>query len=323
MTTANRKDVASLSLDLDNQWSYMKTHGDLGWESFPSYLDVVVPRVLDLLERKGLTLTFMIVGQDAALVENAAALQAIGRSPHEVGNHSFHHEQWMHLRAEHDIEAELALAEEHIERATGRRPEGYRGPGYVLSPAVLRILARRGYVYDGSTFPTYLGPLARTYYFMTSRLTPEERERRRGLFGSWRDGWQPLTPYAWEVGEERVLEIPVTTLPCLKVPFHVSYALYLSVLSPALGVAYFTSALRVCRLAGVQPSILLHPLDFLGREDVPELAFFPAMCLSAKRKLATVERLLDRLTAAHRVVPLGTHARDLLKGGGLPTRRLR
>ena len=41
------KPVASLSLDLDNQWSYMKTHGDAGWDAYPSYLDVVVPRVLD------------------------------------------------------------------------------------------------------------------------------------------------------------------------------------------------------------------------------------------------------------------------------------
>jgi len=41
--------VASLSLDLDNKWSYLKTHGDVGWESFPSYLDMVVPRVLDFL----------------------------------------------------------------------------------------------------------------------------------------------------------------------------------------------------------------------------------------------------------------------------------
>ena len=41
--------LATLSLDLDNQWSYMKTHGDAGWETFPSYLDVAVPRILDLL----------------------------------------------------------------------------------------------------------------------------------------------------------------------------------------------------------------------------------------------------------------------------------
>ena len=41
------KPLASLSLDLDNKWSYMKTHGDAGWEAFPSYLDIVVPRVLE------------------------------------------------------------------------------------------------------------------------------------------------------------------------------------------------------------------------------------------------------------------------------------
>ena len=33
-----RKPLASLSLDLDNQWSYMKTHGDAGWEALPTYL---------------------------------------------------------------------------------------------------------------------------------------------------------------------------------------------------------------------------------------------------------------------------------------------
>ena len=38
--------IASLSLDLDNKWSYLKTHGDPGWEGFPSYFDTVVPRFL-------------------------------------------------------------------------------------------------------------------------------------------------------------------------------------------------------------------------------------------------------------------------------------
>ncbi len=43
------KSIASLSLDLDNRWSYLKTHGDASWESFPSYLDLLVPLVLDML----------------------------------------------------------------------------------------------------------------------------------------------------------------------------------------------------------------------------------------------------------------------------------
>ena len=35
------KPIASLSLDLDNKWSYLKTHGDAGWDSFPDRKSVV------------------------------------------------------------------------------------------------------------------------------------------------------------------------------------------------------------------------------------------------------------------------------------------
>ena len=85
----NTKSHASLSLDLDNQWSYMKTHGDPGWESFPSYLDTAVPRILDFLAERNLKITFFVVGQDAALEKNHAALKSLATAGHEIGNHSF------------------------------------------------------------------------------------------------------------------------------------------------------------------------------------------------------------------------------------------
>ena len=73
----NAKPFASLSLDLDNKWSYMKTHGDAGWETFPSYLDAIVPRALKFLNERDLNITFFIVGQDAALDKNREALAQI------------------------------------------------------------------------------------------------------------------------------------------------------------------------------------------------------------------------------------------------------
>src|SRR6476646_12136945 len=91
------KPLASLSLDLDNKWSYLKTHGDRGWEEFPSYLDKLVPRVLDFLSERNLQITFFVIGQDAALEKNLDALRAISERGHEIGNHSFSHEPWMHL----------------------------------------------------------------------------------------------------------------------------------------------------------------------------------------------------------------------------------
>ena len=78
------KPIASLSLDLDNKWSYMKTHGDAGWESLPSYLDVCVPRVLKFLKERDLQITFFIVGQDAALDKNSKAIGQIAEAGHEI-----------------------------------------------------------------------------------------------------------------------------------------------------------------------------------------------------------------------------------------------
>ena len=284
------KPIASLSLDLDNQWSYMKTHGDAGWESFPSYLDIVVPRVLAYLKDIQQTITFFIVGQDAALEKNAQALASLAQAGHEIGNHSFHHEPWLHLYTEQQIENEIAQAEEHIEHVTGHRTIGFRGPGFSCSETLLSVLKRRGYKYDCSTFPTYLGPLARTYYFMTAKLTPEERAKRKALFGKFSEGLRPLKPYQWQLSEGELIEIPVTTLPVFKTPIHISYLLYASSYSPALAKLYFRTALTMCKLAGVQPSILLHPLDFLGCDDVKELAFFPGMQMTGAQRSQSFTR---------------------------------
>lgn len=302
------KPFASLSLDLDNKWSYMKTHGDAGWNSFPSYLDVLVPRVLEFLRTRDLRITFFIVGQDAALDKNREALGQITHAGHDIGNHSFSHEPWMHLYAEADVDREIASTEEHIERAIGRKLIGFRGPGYACSPTILKVLNRRGYQYDASTLPSYLGPLARAYYFMKTKLPPEERERRKTLFGKWGDGRQPLKPYRWRVGEETLIEIPLTTMPLLKIPIHFSYLIYLSVLSRAAALGYFRSALRLCRAAGIQPSLLLHPLDFLGADDEVGLSFFPGMRLPAEKKLEVVSDALLLLERDFAVINLQQHA---------------
>jgi peptidoglycan-N-acetylglucosamine deacetylase len=311
MSRRSPKPLASLSLDLDNQWSYMKIHGDPGWESYPSYLDAVVPRALAFLRDRALKITFFIVGQDAALEKNRSAIQAIATAGHEIGNHSFRHESWLHLYSETEIEAEIAQAEQILEQVTGQHPIGFRGPGYSCSPAVLRVLSRRGYQYDASTFPTFLGPLARAYYFMTTKLSKAEKEKRKALFGSFKDGFQPLKPYRWSMESAPLIEIPVSTMPIVKIPIHFSYLLYLSVFSRPIALFYFRLALLLCRLTRTQPSLLLHPLDFLGHEDVPELAFFPGMSLSSDRKMETLSQAIALLTRQFTVVSMQEHAQHV------------
>lgn len=302
------KPIASLSLDLDNEWTYLKTHGDANWSSFPSYLHWIVPRVLDFFQQRNLKITFFIVGQDAALEKNEDALRSIAAAGHEIGNHSFNHEPWLNLYSDAAIEREVELAEESIAKTTGQRPIGFRGPGFSCSPALLRTLYKRGYRYDASTFPTFIGPLARAYYFMRSNLKGAELRRRRALFGSIADGFRPNRPYRFRFDGDELLEIPVTTMPGSRLPMHVSYLLYLAGFSHQLALGYFRSALALCKLTATTPSLLLHPLDFLGREDNQSLSFFPAMNMSSERKLELVAGALDLLAADYEIVTMGEHA---------------
>jgi peptidoglycan-N-acetylglucosamine deacetylase len=300
--------VASLSLDLDNKWSYMKTHGDPGWESFPSYLDVLVPRVLSFLKARNLTVTFFIVGQDAALEKNHEVLRSIAAAGHEIGNHSFQHEPWLHLYSENEIEVDVTLAEEHIGAATGQRPTGFRAPGYSLGPAVLEVLARRGYHYDASTFPNLVAPLARSYYFMTANFTREEKRQRRLLGGTLRDALRPVKPYLWRMDCGEVVEIPVSTMPLFRLPIHLSYLLCVRVFSRALALRYFDMALKMCQWTGIQPSLLLHPTDFLGCDDMTDLPFVPGMNLPSEKKLEFVSDVLRLLTDEFSPVSLHQYA---------------
>lgn len=302
------KPIASLSLDLDNKWSYMKTHGDAGWDKYPTYLDIVVPRFLNVLHARDLKMTVFIVGQDAAREENFEALASISAAGHEIGNHSFNHEPWLHLYSQQDLVSELAKTEEHLERVTGQCPVGFRGPGFSFCDLLLRILIQRGYQYDASTFPTYLGPLARMYYFMSTQLSKEQRNERKQLFGKFSEGFRPLKPFTWRFPEGMLTEIPVTTMPLFKMPIHASYILYLAQFSRILAMTYWRMALTMCRAAGVGPSLLLHPLDFMGCDDDRDLAFFPAMGRPSEPKVDLVCEMIDQMSRCFSIVPMREHA---------------
>jgi peptidoglycan/xylan/chitin deacetylase (PgdA/CDA1 family) len=314
--------TASVSLDMDNLWSYMKTHGDPAWASRPSYLDALVPRMLDVFGEHSVTATVFVVGADADREDGQKAVAAIAAAGHEVGNHSYEHEPWLHTYSRGKLEDELERTEEAIVAAGAPRPTGFRGPGYSLSPDLLEVLDDRGYTYDASTLPTWIGPLARAYYFRSAHLPPEEREQRSALFGSASEGLRPVHPYHWtrSDGTSRLVELPVTTVPVLRVPLHVSYLIHLHQLSPRAARVYFASALALCRLRGVGPSLLLHPLDLLDARDAPGLEFFPGMAMRAEDKVGVVHQALAAMSRHFDIVGTGEHAKRL-EHDGLRRRR--
>jgi len=298
------KPSLSLSLDLDNKWSYLKTHGSDEWKKFPSYFDTVVPRILEFMDPRDIKLTFFIVGQDAALEKNHESLASISAAGHEVANHSFNHEPWLHLYTEEQLHAEMESAEEAIESATGVKVKGFRGPGFSLSTRTLEVLRNRDYSYDATAFPNLLNPLARAYFFAKSNLTDEQKEQRKALFGSYSDAFRPVKPYHWTLPEGELLELPVTTMPLFKVPVHFSYLIYLAGFSKTIAMLYLRITIMLCKLTRTEPSLLLHPLDFMGAEDDEDLKFFPAMDMGVEKKLSIMNSIFDVLQKHYNIMAM-------------------
>jgi peptidoglycan/xylan/chitin deacetylase (PgdA/CDA1 family) len=317
----NTRPVASVSVDLDNLWAYLKTHGDPDWSRLPSFLPTAVPRLLDVLGTHRITATFFAVGMDVEREDGAKAVAAVSAAGHEVANHSYRHEPWLHRYSRAELAQELARTEEAIVAAGAPRPAGFRGPGYSVSADLLAVLAERGYTYDASVLPTWIGPLARAFHNRTAPPAAAD-DRRDELFGGFSRVLAPNHVHRWRLADgTHLAELPVTTMPLLRVPVHGAYVLLLHAMSPRLARAYFATAIRLCRSLGVGPSLLVHPTDVLGGAEAPGMEFFPGMAVPARQKIALLDWMLATLRRHFDVVGTGLHVERT--GARLPTRPVR
>ena len=144
--------TAVLSFDVDGETGWISR--DLANMSNPGMLSqgaygpkVGVPRILSLLEQKGLLATFFIPGWIAEKYpEMVGDIQSKG---HEIGHHGYLHERNNPLlpHAEFDV---LMRGIKALEEVTGERPKGYRAPFWELTPSSLDMLIQEGFEYSSN-----------------------------------------------------------------------------------------------------------------------------------------------------------------------------
>ncbi|MCC6511137.1 MAG: polysaccharide deacetylase family protein [Pirellulaceae bacterium] len=305
------KPLLNISLDLDNKWSYLKTAGRPAWKEFPSYLPEACQHIVQLLQAANIHATMFVVGQDLLNPQDLQAVRSLTRAGHDLGNHSFHHEPWLHLYDREKIAYELDKTDELLAQVGDCHSLGFRGPGYSDSPLVHEMLCERGYRYCASQLSSCLGPMARAYYFLRTGLKREQRRGREKLFGSFNAVLGRNDPYRLPVGTPQLWMIPVTVMPIFRTPFHFSYLQYVAEKSPALARFYLSWSLRLCRICHTQPSMLLHPLDFMGGDEQPDLAFFPGMKPTGAAKRERLSGFLSQITRHFEVQTLGQAAAKL------------
>jgi peptidoglycan/xylan/chitin deacetylase (PgdA/CDA1 family) len=105
-----------------------------------------VPRILELLDRHGLTATFYVPG--ATATRHPDAIASIAEAGHEIAHHGHHHLR-PHELSEAEQERELVDGLEALHPYLGD-VVGYRSPAWELTPETARLLVRHGFAYDSS-----------------------------------------------------------------------------------------------------------------------------------------------------------------------------
>lgn len=144
---------------------------------------VAVPRILDTYRRLELTQTFFMPAW--VMQTYPETVEAILKDGHEIGHHSWMHEDPM----EHSDAVEAELFERAMDvhvKMTGRKPRGYRAPVYSITPAMIDRLIEHEFLYDSSMMADDLPYLVETSKGSLIEIPPH--------WGT--DDWPPFAHFA-------------------------------------------------------------------------------------------------------------------------------
>lgn len=228
-------------------------------------------------------MTLFAVGEDVERPEATAVLRDLTAAGHEVENHSHHHRYDLTRLSRVEMSDEVVRGADAIERAVGRRPEGFRAPGYTVTPQLLEIIGESGARFDSSVFPcpAYYGAkgLALAWLAARGRRSAAILDHPRVLFG-------PTQPYRLTSG---LWEVPIQVTARLRLP----------VIGSSLTLAGRRGARLLARSCRSFPlvNLELHALDFLDEADgLGALARHqPELRIGHARRLEALDAAMDEI----------------------------
>jgi len=283
--------LCAVSIDIDELSLYFDIHGLPRPEggAHGAY-DRALPRAAAFAEWRKIPLTLFAVGNDLGREENARALSVLAEKGHAVENHSRAHRYDLTRLDPAAIAEEIEGGARAIERVTGRRPAGFRAPGYTVNEAVFDALEAIGVDYDSSVFPCPAYYLAKAAAIVGMRLfgrTSRSVLDTPRVLGAPRRAYWPGEAWYRAAGgrRRRFLELPIQVTPGLRLPF----------IGTLLGLLGDRGAAALARQCVGEPlvNLELHAIDFLDASEGAE-----ALLGHQQELRVPVQDRLDAIAAA-------------------------
>jgi len=215
--------LAAVSVDLDEISQYHAIHG------LPSPDNAIrqaihqkaLPRLGRLFAEKGVQATFFVIGAEIGVsAETDERLKGLRKAGHEIANHTLSHPYNLTRLPFDEMRREVEEGAGRIASLVGRKPIGFRAPGYTVTDEFLDLLRDQGYRYDSSVFPCPFYYSAKAAVMAGMRIRGRKSrsilDRPSVLLAS-TDPYRIGRPY-WKKGNG-MAELPIGVSGPLRLPF--------------------------------------------------------------------------------------------------------
>ncbi len=294
---------ATVQVDVDGLGILLAHHGLPDSDEPDFILSTALPRFASLFARHGVTATFFVVGRDLTDPHKAELLRSLAEAGHEVGNHTMSHPAAFSALGRRAQEAEVRQCEDWCASQLGVTPVGFRAPNYDVDARTLEVLTNLGYRYDSSVMPMPYAPLLR---WCSARIAGGKQLPGRYL-GRARYGLAPLRPYTpaadsvWRRGAGGITEVPITTMPFLRLPFHASFSLAWRSLGG--GDSLFRLGYQWARRHGLPLNYVFHACELADVPPDDRLRRHWGLYLPLAERLASAEAMLAAIVQDYEVMP--------------------
>ena len=249
--SVNGKRLGTIQVDVDSFWAIAENAGvSASKNAACGIYELAIPRFLELFRQFDIRATFFVIGKDLLNRKNIEILQEALRQGHEVANHTMNHitdRAFSSLPLEKRIE-EIKLSHNAIFENIGVKPVGFKAPAYSLvSEEVLKVLDEEGYLYDSSAMPVSVAGALN----MMQHIIPHMTKR-----SYWQNSGIPQ-----KVGN--VLQVPVSTIPRLNLPFSSSFVF-------VLGFNWFRLGYLIKKSDKAVLNYTFHAVDMVGKEEMDD-----------------------------------------------------
>ena len=293
--------LGTVQVDTDGLWVIFQ-HFCLPYEAKEDLLfETAVPRFLGLFDSHKIKATFFVVGRDLLYPERLKLLREVVRRGHEIANHSMNHAEGFSFLSYKEKLREIENAERIIQDELGVLTRGFRTPSNDVDSDVLKILEDRGYIYDSSLMPTYYGPLLKRLKFASLKIT-----RRNHYLGRFIYGFSSLSPYhpdrnkLWKRGNMRLLEVPISTMPWLRIPYHTSFTF--AAYQLGLGCSLFDFGYNLTKAASLPLNFVFHTNELSDPILDKRIERQYGLSLPLKEKYIICNRVLSAISEDFNVV---------------------